>query len=64
MGQNDFKSFDVLKQNLYKDPKCKITDARWLQISTDDPNILRVRKNHSIAETWSCYNLYSKRTRT
>lgn len=56
-------SIHIVIFSLYKELKCKITDGRWLQISTDDPNILRMRKNHSMVETWSCYNLLSRKTR-
>lgn len=41
----DFKNCETLKSYLNKDVKSKITQARCLQISNDDPNILRLREN-------------------
>lgn len=57
MLQEDFKNFNVLLENINRDTKCKITEGRWLQITDDNPEVLRLRRSHGIVEVWSCYSL-------
>ncbi|XP_039968959.1 uncharacterized protein LOC120780771 [Bactrocera tryoni] len=59
MLQIDFKNFDVLIKNLNKNT-CKITEGRWLQITADDMQVLRLRMNHSTGEPWHCHSLRKK----
>ncbi|XP_049314072.1 uncharacterized protein LOC125778806 [Bactrocera dorsalis] len=61
MALYEFKNFEMLVKNLCRNPLCKITAAKWIQISRYDPKTLKMRKQHNIAETWTSYNLRSQK---
>ena len=44
---------------IWKDPKCKITQSVWIQITSDNPNAIRLRKTHNVIQPWCSYSLKS-----
>lgn len=63
MQQSDFFDFNQVQKSINKDPKLKITEARWIQLTADDPNIIRVRKDHNILLPWVSFSLIGSKKR-
>lgn len=57
MQLQDFKDFSDITNQLTKTNKCKITKARWIQLTADDPNTIKLRNSHDLSEPWSNYLL-------
>lgn len=64
MHQTFFKDFSDAEKSIWKDPKCKITQGMWLQITSDDPNSIRIRKSHNTVQPWTSYSLKSLKKTT
>lgn len=62
MKLEDFKNFSDITNLINKNPQCKITKSRWIQLSADDPNTIRIRNSHCLEEPWS--NLISTLVRS
>lgn len=60
MNTNDFKDLTPIESSLKKDPELKITSYVWIQISSDDPTTIRVRRSHNILQPWQYYSLLKK----
>ena len=60
--QKDFLDFrGLINDYIKKDSKLKITEARWIQVSSDSPTVLKVRTTHNIMESWQMYDVLKKR---
>lgn len=59
MHQTFFKNFTNAENVIWKDPKCKITQSVWIQITSDDPNTIRLRKTHNTVQPWVSYSVKS-----
>ena len=59
MHQTFFKNFANAENVIWKDPKCKITQSVWIQITSDNPNAIRLRKTHNGIQPWCSYSLKS-----
>ena len=59
MHQTFFKNFANAENVIWKDPKCKITQSVWIQITSDNPNAIRLRKTHNVIQPWCSYSLKS-----
>lgn len=57
MEQKDFKDLNNIDKFIKRDPNLKITQNMWLQISSDDPHTIRVRKSHNVLQPWSQYGI-------
>ncbi|XP_046809073.1 uncharacterized protein LOC124420415 [Lucilia cuprina] len=57
MKLEDFKNFMEITELIKINSECKITKARWIQLTLDDPNTLRLRSSHELSESWSNYSI-------
>lgn len=62
MHTSFFKDFTPAEKSVWRDPSCKITQALWMQITSDEVNTLRMRKSHNIMQPWSTYSLKNRKT--
>ena len=57
MERGDFKNVSQNEARLRRDPELKITQVLWIQMTSDDPTSVRVRKSHNILQPWVSYSL-------
>lgn len=60
MKQSDFVDLSPLEQIFKRDPNLKVTQARWIRLTADEPGCVAIRTCHNILEGWQKYELLKK----
>lgn len=58
--ESQFLDFSPIERQIYKPPDVKISEARWIQFTCDEPTVMRMRKSHSTIENWTVSNIFKK----
>lgn len=61
MNQTHFLDLSSVESIFRRDSNLKITEARWIQLTADDPGVLRLRTCHNVLESWKTFELLKKK---
>lgn len=58
--EGQFFDMSPIERQMYKHPDVKISEARWIQFTCEEPTAIRIRTCHNTLQNWMVYNFIKK----